>query len=161
LRAAYVYEGAARELVHALKYRGVTAAAEPMAALSAETIRSECLTFDVIVAVPLHGSRQRTRGYNQADLLALRIGAELGMPVLASALQRTRSTPQQARTSDVDERRKNIEQAFAPRPDDVRGRDVLLVDDVTTSGATFAECARVLKEGGAKRVLAFAFARED
>jgi ComF family protein len=160
LRAAFVYEGLARELVQSLKYRGLTALAEPMAALAADSIRKAGLTFDVLVPVPLAGMRERTRGYNQAEALAKQIGRALGVEVAPWALRRIRSSPPQARSADAETRRRNVQGAFRAR-NEAAGRSVLLVDDVTTTGATLAACASALKEAGAGRVWAFAFGRED
>ncbi len=161
LRAAFVYQGAARELVHALKYRGLTVLAEPMAAMLAEAVRRAPLPAELIVPVPLSGLRQRTRGYNQAGLLARELGAGLGLPVSTRALLRRRHTPPQARSADAEARHRNVAGAFACRDDAVAGRAVLLVDDVTTTGATFAACAEALQRAGATSVRTLAFARED
>ncbi len=161
MRAAYIYQGLARDLVRSLKYRGMTALAPTIASLSTNAIREWKLGVDVLVPVPLHSMRKRTRGYNQAELLARRIGSELGVPVESRALERRRRTPQQARSADAEERQRNVAGAFRGRPGPVEGRAVLLVDDVTTTGATLAACAQALKEAGAGPVWAFAFARED
>ncbi len=161
LRTGYVYEGLARELVHSFKYRGLTALAAPLAGLCVDSLRDEGRPFDVLVPVPLHSMRKRTRGYNQAELLAGHIGKALGIRVEGRALERRRGTPQQARSADAEERRRNVAGAFRGRPGVVEGQSVLLIDDVTTTGATLAACAQALKESGAGRIWAFAFARED
>ncbi len=161
LYAAFVYTGTARELVHALKYRGMTALAPPMASRLAGGVRDGGLAADMVVPVPLSGLRRRTRGYNQAEALARELGRELSLPVLAHGLARRRHSPPQARSADADERRRNVLGAFVARARNVAGLRVLLVDDVTTTGATFAACAGALKEAGARSVWAVAFARED
>ncbi len=161
LRAAYGYHGLARDLVHSLKYRGITALVPSIGGLCVDVIRSERGDFSAIVPVPLHGTRKRTRGYNQAELLARYIGEQLQVPVQVRAIERRRRTPQQARTAGAKERQRNVAGAFRGRPGLVEGRSVLLVDDVTTTGATLAECAEALKEAGASQVWAFCFARED
>lgn len=161
LRAAFVYDGVARELVHALKYRGITALAAPMASLLAEVARRHGLAAEFVAPVPLSGLRRRTRGYNQAESLAGALGRELRLPVRSRAVRRRRHTPPQARTADAEERRRNVAGAFVSRDAGIAGRDVLLVDDVTTTGATLAACAVALKEGGAGSVWALAFATED
>jgi len=111
--------------------------------------------------VPLSGLRRRTRGYNQAEALARALGRELGLPAWPGALERRRHTPPQARSADMEERRRNVAGAFVCREPGVAGRRVLLVDDVTTTGATLAACALALKEAGARSAWGLAFARED
>ncbi len=161
LRAAFVYQGLAREMVQALKYRGVTALAGRMGGLLAEAVRNQGLEADVIVPVPLSGMRKRTRGYNQAEALATALGLELGLPVAPKALVRRRHTPPQALRADADARRANVAGAFVARPRIIAGRSVLLVDDVATTGATLSACAAALREAGSGPIWAFTFARED
>ena len=161
LRAAFVYEGVVQELVRALKYRGATALAAPMATLLAEAVECYQLVADFVVPVPLSGLRRRTRGYNQAEELAQALGRELGVPVRPRALERLRHTPPQARSADAAERRHNVAGAFRTRDPDVAGRRVLLVDDVTTTGATLAAAASALREGGIRSVWGLTFAKED
>jgi len=161
LRAAFVYQGPARELVHGLKYRGLTALGEPMARLIIEHLGDELRDADLVAAVPLSGRRQRSRGYNQARVLARAIALELGLPLLSRGLARLRHTPPQARSADAETRARNVVGAFACREGTLAGARVLLVDDVTTTGATLSSCAGALKQAGAASVLALAFARED
>jgi ComF family protein len=161
LRAAFVYRGVARELVHALKFRGMSTLGAPMGRLLAEALDGYGIEPALIVPVPLAGMRRRTRGYNQAETLARALGSLMGAPVEARALKRTRNTSPQARSADALTRRRNVASAFEARPQHVAGRSVLLVDDVTTTGATLDACARALLEAGAARVWAAAFARED
>jgi len=114
--------------------------------------------FDVIVPVPLHPARQRERGFNQAALLAERLGPHLGVPV-RSVLQRVRYTTTQT-AFDRGERIQNLRHAFRLRKNaDVRKLSVLLIDDVLTTGSTLSECARVLKENSARCVYAATAAR--
>jgi ComF family protein len=109
---------------------------------------------DIVVPVPLHRRRRRSRGFNQAGDLA----AQLGLPVVA-ALRRTRATPSQTDLPAA-QRHANVRNAFAVRRGyDVRGLRVLVVDDVSTTGATIEACARVLKEAGAQEVSALTAAR--
>jgi competence protein ComFC len=127
-----------------------------LAALDDSRLRDR--RFDVIVPVPLHPARQRERGFNQAALLAGRIGPHLGVPV-RPVLQRVRFTTTQT-AFDRAERIQNLRHAFRLRKKaDVRRLDVLLIDDVLTTGSTLSECARVLKENGARSVYAATAAR--
>jgi len=133
-----------------------------MGELMARYLQGTPVPADVLVAVPLHSRRQRTRGYNQSLLLAREVSRRLDLPLAAEALFRRRDTPPQARAMEADARRRNVAGAFDCRPGAVAGRRVLLVDDVTTTGATLDACARaLLAEGEASSVWALTFARED
>jgi ComF family protein len=159
-RCPFVYGGAAREAVHALKYDGVSALAETMAAHMAACLNAWSPPVEALVPVPLAGGRRRRRGYNQSELLARALSRRLGLPVVL-ALERRKAGPAQARAADETARRANVAEAFAVRP----GREVdgplLLVDDVMTSGATLDACARTLRHGGLGPAFALTFARED
>ena len=155
------YEGALRRLVHVLKYEQRHSLAPPLGRLMRESASEVLAAADCAVAVPLHARRQRERGFNQAAELA----AQLGLPVV-DALRRTRATAPQTELP-AGQRRRNVRGAFAParrigfRPEgaDVGGASVLLVDDVTTTGATLEACARVLRRAGAREVRALTLAR--
>lgn len=159
IRSACSYGQGARELVHALKYEGLSVLAEPMGRLLADLSRDHGLTGDALVPVPLHPHRQRSRGYNQAEALANVIGRELGLPV-QRALRRTRATAAQIQQRSAQERARNVAGAFAAR-EPVQGRRLMLVDDVATTGSTLMACASVLDQMGAIQVVALTFARED
>ena len=161
LRSAFVYRGVARSLVHGLKYRGMMSLAPPMAALLAEVALDFDLDADIIVPVPLSGLRHRTRGYNQASELAKHLGRELDVPVRPRALERPRHTPPQARTASALERRRNVQGAFRSEDPAVEGNRIILVDDVTTTGATLSACAEALQRAGADSIWCLTFARED
>jgi len=155
-RAACVMDGEARRVVHALKYEGLTALAPAMAALLPDEAADGC---DLVVPVPLHGGRERARGFNQAALLARAFAAAHGLPYDARAARRVRNTPQLAHGMGRAERRAVMAGAFAAQRARVDGRRVLLMDDVMTTGATLDACARALREAGAREVRALVFAR--
>ena len=162
LRSPYVFRQGARELVHALKYSHYFALASPMGELMAEYLQGANLPAEVLVPVPLHSRRQRVRGYNQSSRLAREVSMAVDLPLAAEALVRRRDTPPQARAAEAGARRGNVAGAFDCPPGAVAGRRVVLVDDVTTTGATLDACARaLLTEGGASSVWALTFARED
>jgi ComF family protein len=152
------YDGALRAVVHALKYEGRRSLAKPLARL----MRSRCASIldgaDCLVPVPLHASRRRARGFNQALDLARHLGMD-GPPV-RQALRRARATPTQTGLPAA-QRHRNMRHAFAPawRAHPLRGAIVVLVDDVSTTGATLEACARVLKEMGVREVRAVTAAR--
>ena len=118
------------------------------------------LSGDILVPVPLNEKRIRDRGYNQSGLLAREISMSIGVPVSEKVIRRTRDCQPQARTKNVDERRRNMENAFSHIGDGVSGMDVVIIDDVCTSGATLEACAFALKSAGAKRVTGFTLAWE-
>jgi len=159
------YESGLRELIHLLKYDGVRPAANVLGRMLAEAIvplQSNFTAVEVlIVPVPLHIGKRRQRGFNQAELIAQ---AALKLePIrrfeLKPVLDRTRETQSQIGLSRH-QRRENIRGAFAVnKPEEVRGREVLLVDDVFTTGTTASECARVLRRAGATKVYVATVAR--
>jgi len=152
-----LHQGLFREAVHMLKYEGAKALAAPMAALMSECWQGQDLSAGCIVPVPLHERRQRERGYNQSQLLARELGSTIGLPVLGGGLVRTRETANQVGLS-LEERQANVRGAFRAGGK-LRGARVLLLDDVCTSGATLAECARAVYAGAGTCVAAMTFTR--
>ena len=152
------YEGALRSVIHALKYEGRRSLARPLAALIRDRCGLALDGADAVVPVPLHASRRRERGFNQA----LDLARGLGLPVVR-VVTRVRATESQI-TLPAAERHRNIRDAFAPArlpwiAGSVNERTVVLVDDVSTTGATLDECARVLMSMGAREVRAVTAAR--
>lgn len=159
--ASVRYGGPVRELVLRAKFGRLAVALHPLGEyLAAEAARKGLgERADAVVPVPLSRRREWQRGYNQAELLARVLAKRLGLKVSARALVRARSTQAQACLSPR-ERRRNLYGAFSVRePRRVSGKRIALVDDVMTTGATCAECARVLKKAGAKQVIAAVVAR--
>jgi ComF family protein len=160
IRTPYVMDAGARRLAHLLKYDGLTSLSEPMAELLAE--RDEWFAGrDVVVPVPLHGRRERARGYNQAAELAKHVAARRAFPIDARAAVRVRDTAPLVKAMSRDERRRIMEAAFAGRRERVEGARVLLVDDVVTTGATLSACAEALLHAGAASVGCVTWARAD
>lgn len=154
-RAVGLYEGALRAIVHALKYDGRRSLAVPLATLMRERAGDLLDGVSVAVPVPLHPARRRERGFNQAADLA----KHLGLPV-CPALRRVRATLAQAALPAA-RRHGNVRGAFAAThaAAQFRGGTTLLVDDVSTTGATLEACARALKEEGIREVRALTAAR--
>jgi len=140
--------------VHAFKYSGCRRLAYGLGARMRRSGAEILEAADIVVPVPLHRRRRRSRGFNQAADLA----RQLGLPVVP-ALRRTRATPSQTDLPAA-RRHANVRNAFTlSRRCDVRGLRVVVVDDVSTTGATIEACARVLKEAGAEEVSALTAAR--
>lgn len=139
------YAGVTRRAVRALKYSGARDVAQPLGQVLAAGVPASW-AVQAVVPVPLHPSRQRQRGYNQAELLARAVAAELGVPVLP-LLVRTRATAQQARQHAAG-RRSNLAGAFAVRGA-LPGGSLLLLDDVLTTGNTLLACRDALDAAGA------------
>ncbi|HEX5479033.1 MAG TPA: ComF family protein [Dehalococcoidia bacterium] len=159
LRAAYVMEDGARRLAHELKYEGMTALAEPMARrMLGELAPGDA---DLVVPVPLHRSRERARGYNQAAMLARQVARVTGIDADERAARRVRDTAPLVKTMHRAERLAIMAGAFEARRERVEGRRILLVDDVATTGATLDSCARALRAAGARDVRALTWARAD
>jgi competence protein ComFC len=153
------YGGALRRLIHLFKYEGVRPLAAHFGKLMTLALPIE-QRFDLIVPMPLHWWRRWRRGYNQSMLLAKEISRRRKAPV-ASVVRRRRATRPQAGLTNA-KRRANVAGAFAiKRGIRLDGMRVLLVDDVMTTGATAAACARVLKRAGARQVSVVALARTD
>ncbi len=152
--AARREDAALVKLVGELKYRGLRGLAWPLGRLLVPVATAAAATagpVDALVALPLHPRRRRARGFNQAEVLAQIVGRELGLPVAADCLRRCRATPQQAALAadDADRRRGNVARAFAASPPpSSRSPRVALVDDLVTTGATWAEGARALTLAG-------------
>ncbi|HET6478244.1 MAG TPA: ComF family protein [Dehalococcoidales bacterium] len=160
IRSPFRFEGVMREAIHQLKYQNLRALAAPLARMLQEYLIASPLDIDVLVPVPLHRKRLRERGYNQTSLLAKELGKLINTPVVDDVLVRQRHTPPQARTATIEERTHNIADAFACRGNGLRGRRVLLLDDVATSGTTLDACATVLKANGVDSVWGLVMARE-
>jgi ComF family protein len=144
----------ARQAVHALKYSGRWRVTVQLA--QAMTGLEPLAERVILVPVPLAPKREAVRGYNQAEKLARALADRTGHEVAPEALARRRETPTQTKLTP-ELRRANVGGAFVG--EGVRGRRVVLVDDVLTTGATVGACARALRSGGCDRVVAVTFAR--
>ena len=158
--AACRHEGLVRELIHRFKYGKDQSLVRPLANLLPSAMQDPRIRgkrFDAIVPVPLHPQRERERGFNQSALLSAQLGKYLNLTVRL-LLKRTRITASQARF-DRQQRMENLAGAFTLRGKISEGVNLLLVDDVTTTGATLDTCAAVLREAGAAEVCAVSVAR--
>ncbi len=141
-------------LVHRFKYSGEQDLAGLLAGLILDSgiVDAELRSFDVMCPVPLHRSRLRERGFNQSAEVGNHIQDRTGVPLAGGLLRKTRATPEQAKLG-AEARRRNLASCFeVTMPALVRGKDVLLVDDVMTTGSTAAGCVEALLSAGAHRV---------
>lgn len=158
VRSVGPFTGWLRDAIHSFKYHHEWARFEHLGPQLA-TIVAKMQPLDGLVPVPLHRSRLRDRGFNQSAVLATMVGERLGLPVV-SALERTRATVQQTGLSAT-ERQQNVDGAFAVANGiDLGGANLLLIDDVVTTGAVLNACATTLVRGGAASVRAATLARQ-
>jgi ComF family protein len=161
-RSCGTYGGTLKDVILLFKYRRYAPLGRPLARFAHACLAADVELWagaDYLVPVPLHPARRRDRGFNQAQLLARELAGLRGIRVLARALVKVRNAPAQAGLSAA-ERERNVRGTYiVRRPDRVRSRTLVLVDDVTTTGATIRECARVLTEAGAKEIRAITLAQ--
>jgi ComF family protein len=153
------YEGTLRDLIHLYKYAKVESLSRPLSRLLIQAIPLN-ENFDLIQPMPMHWRKRWKRGFNQAELIAKPVASRYGLKLSAN-LCRKRYTAAQAGL-DERQRRLNLQDSFSlRRPDEIRGRRILLIDDVLTTGSTLRAATRVLKAAGAARVTALTLARVD
>lgn len=159
-RSAMFFDGPVRDLIHRFKYDKRVHLARPLGLLTAARLTPFARSAaDLVVPVPLHAKRLRQRGFNQAILLGNVLAKSWDIPLCRDNLKRIRWTEPQVNLSAA-ERAGNVRGAFAVRdPAIFRGKRIILVDDVYTTGSTVAECARVLKQTGAQAVSVVTTAR--
>lgn len=156
-------------LIKLLKYNFLADLSLPLGEiLRRGIVKSDLPLPDFIVPVPLHPRRLRWRGFNQAELLAKYLSSHLApgfeIPLLQQLLQRKRYTPPQAEVKKFSERKLNLQNVFSISPElsaKIKNKKILLVDDIATTATTLLECAKVLKNNGAKKVSAAVIARQE
>lgn len=158
VRSAFLFEGALRRAIHALKYQRRSALAASLVSLMLDHLHLPDYDFEVLIPVPLHPARLAERGFNQAEVLARALSARWDVPMWVGGLERVRPTRSQVELN-VAERQANVRQAFLARQKVVAGHRLLLVDDVCTSGATLEACALALRQADAADVVAVTLAR--
>jgi ComF family protein len=158
LRAATLFERPVAQAIHQMKYEGLFALAEPLADLMLTAWPRWQVPVDLVLPIPLHPRRQQDRGYNQAGLLVKHLCCRLGWATEAKAVWRVRHTRPQVGL-DASERRRNLLGGFAADAALVAGKEILLVDDVCTTGATLTAAAEVLLAAGAASVSGYCVAR--
>lgn len=155
------YDDAVKRCIHLFKYEGKVKMVNLLGKLMVDFARKniDIDEIDLIVPMPLHPLKLREREFNQSELLASYLAKGLNKKIVKDKVGRIKYTMPQTELRR-EERLKNVKDAFlAKRCGDFKGSAILLVDDVLTTGATFSECAKSLKDAGAKKVVAFALAR--
>jgi ComF family protein len=146
-------EGAFQRIVHSLKYSGVQPLGTELGKRLGAEMLKEGVRADILVSVPLHKRRLRERGYNQSELIARGIAEVTGIAVRNELVKRSRWTSTQTALS-LEERQKNVTDAFVCPVPDLEGAVIIVIDDVITTGATIASCGCALKKAGASRIIA-------
>lgn len=155
----FYFEGSLREAIHAFKFKGRKEVGRYLVKFIADKIGSISERFDVIIPVPVTEKRLKERGFNQSFIIAEEIGRITGRPVYPSILYKKRDTEDQFLLGK-DKRRTNLKGAFAVKEKDrIKGRMVLVVDDLFTTGATAREATGIILKSGVKGVIFFALAR--
>lgn len=158
VRSWGLYEGPLREAIHHLKYQSDLGISEDLAKPLSHLLHELRWQVDLISPVPLSQQRMRSRGYNQSSIIARWVAQANGIPFQPAALIRSRDTISQVGLSG-EERRKNVTGAFVSNEEIVRGKSILIVDDVTTTGATMQACSLALNERGARQIYGLTLAR--
>jgi competence protein ComFC len=155
----YFKDKCLKEIIHAYKYEDLFALKTFLAEQLLNLIKTEELNFDCLTYVPLSKKRQAKRGYNQSQLIAIELGKLFGKDVY-STLIKTKETKTQVGLSRKN-RISNLSEAFRIRnPEIIKGKRIIIIDDVITTGATLEECAKLLKEKGASQVWGLTIAKE-
>jgi len=160
-RSLGTYDSVLKRLIHFFKYRKQPGAIQEIKPLLQNHFQKDSQTYEGfrVASVPLHFNKLRERGFDQSFILAQAVAEVLSLPILVQPIRRIRETPPQAKKSRT-ERAKNVRGAFQVEgPEQMAGQDILLVDDVMTTGSTVNEVARVLKQAGTHRVHVFTLAR--
>lgn len=158
MRSWGLFTGPLRQAMHRLKYERDLALGEVLALPLIQMAADLDLAVDVVTAVPIGIARRRERGYNQATMLALPIALGIGRPYRGKALTKIKEVRSQVGLSVI-ERRQNVSRVFRADPKIAAGKNILVVDDVTTSGATMDACAQALLSAGAHQVFGLTLAR--
>jgi competence protein ComFC len=158
LRSYTIYQGAIREAVHKLKYGGDKSLGDVLAQMMISGLEKLNWSLDIVTSVPLGLVRLAERGYNQANLLARPIALYKNLPFSTTLLSRVRETKTQVGLTNK-ERQENMTDAFKAVTKQAEGNNILVVDDVATSGATINACAKALLAAGASKVYGYTLAR--
>jgi len=156
------YQGILKDIILLFKYRKFSILGKELARLAHNNLREKRELFsglEIVIPVPLHSKKKKQRGFNQAETIAREIAKLLNIDYVKDALVKKKNTPPQT-SLIAEERRRNLKGAFdLKKREKIKGKTVLLVDDVYTTGSTLRECSRVLIQGGAQEVRALTLAQ--
>lgn len=159
VRSVAYFDGTLREAIHHFKYSNLQDLTIPLGKLMSDYWEKSPLPAEIIVPVSLHPDRLRERGYNQATLLARELAKNIGLPIVENSLVRVRATRPQVELG-AQERKENVRDAFrCSNAELLKEKQILLIDDVCTTGATLEACSIALRQVGAHSVWAFTLAR--
>jgi ComF family protein len=158
IRAAVPFKEAVPGLIHKMKYKGLFALTEPLSLVMVESWPMWPVPVDLVLPIPLHPKRRQKRGYNQAELLANHLCHQLQLPSEPMALRRVRDTRPQVDLNTW-ARQANVAGAFEAERGWVRGKSIVLIDDVCTTGSTLSAAASALLSAGAQTVSGYCLAR--
>ena len=157
-RAPMLYSGGIVKLIHKFKEKEALYLARPIAKMMCDEIVANNMEFECVTFVPMHKMKKFKRGYNQSELLAKEIAKNFKVPCISKAIVKIKQTKSQAKLN-YKERQTNLSSAFeCNKPELIKGRSILLVDDIFTTGATTNECAKTLYNAGAKEISVITFA---
>jgi len=164
LAAAVSYnEEIPRQLIALLKYKKIKTAAIPLGEILIQYLIENCklkIENYYIVPVPLHRSREKQRGFNQSYLIAQQLSKNIGWPILKNVLIRIKNTPSQVELQEKKKRKLNVRGCFAvAKPELLAGKNILVLDDVATTGATITEAMKVVRKAGAPKVIGLVVAK--
>lgn len=160
IRSVYYFDGLVKQLIYEIKYDNLRALGDMMGEIIFDYLSENNIYYDVIVPVPLHQNKLKKRGYNQSVLIAQSAARKIKKPLVTDILMRIKDSPPQVDSESLSERLDNVRDAFKCKDNSLSGVNVLLLDDVCTTGSTIEACARALKETGVKSVWAITVARE-
>lgn len=165
LGAASSYDEPLKSLIHKFKYDSWARLALPLGEKLAAYLENlpelnQFLKKSIIIPIPLHPKRKNRRGFNQAELLGRIVAEKLNLPMAVDILTRDKETQSQAVLKDWEQRKLNVENCFKlNKPELITNKNIVIIDDVFTSGATMREAARALRAGGAKKIIALVMAK--
>ena len=162
LIVSYYQNPLVKQLIHRYKYDFVKDLARPLGQLMIKKLAQQNLKNPVLIPVPLHAKRLRWRGFNQSEELALIVSQRLNLPVINNALIRTKYTMPQAKIDNKEQRKVNIKNSFQINPDfkdNLKNKNIILIDDISTTGATIEQCAKTLKSLKPKAIYGLVIAK--